>query len=79
VSVPNRSHFEEQEASYQSESWLNSQLRVLRPGMVVSDQTTTGNPRNLATHADGQRPGREPAAFFAYCQPRVLAEKRKPK
>ena len=32
--------------------------------MVVSDQTTTRNPRNVVTHADGQRPDREPAASF---------------
>jgi hypothetical protein len=30
----------------------------------------------VVTHADGQRPGREPAAFFTYCQPRILTTKR---
>jgi hypothetical protein len=46
--------------------------------VIASDHTAVEIPRNLARHADGQRLGREPAAFLAYCE-RASPGQRKPK
>jgi hypothetical protein len=39
--------------------------------VIASDHTAVEIPRNLVRHADGQRLGREPAAFLAYCEERI--------
>jgi hypothetical protein len=38
--------------------------RLLQKEVVASDHTAIGIPCNVVTHADGQRLGREPAAFL---------------
>ncbi len=49
-------------------------LRLLQQKVVASDHTAIGIPCNVVTHADGQRLGREPAAFLLIAN-RVFRDK----